>query len=40
MRAAILVESNQPLVVDDLTLPSLQAGQVLVRMQYAASAGA
>jgi S-(hydroxymethyl)glutathione dehydrogenase/alcohol dehydrogenase len=40
MRAAILVESNQPLVVDDLTLPSLQAGQVLVRMQYAAICGA
>jgi S-(hydroxymethyl)glutathione dehydrogenase/alcohol dehydrogenase len=40
VRAAILVESNQPLVVDDLTLPTLQAGQVLVRMQYAAICGA
>jgi S-(hydroxymethyl)glutathione dehydrogenase/alcohol dehydrogenase len=40
VRAAILVESNQPLVVDDLDLPTLQAGQVLVRMQYAAICGA
>ncbi len=40
MRAAILVESNQPLVVDELTLPELGVGQVLVRMQYAAICGA
>jgi S-(hydroxymethyl)glutathione dehydrogenase/alcohol dehydrogenase len=40
MRAAILVESNQPLVVDELTMPALGVGQVLVKMQYAAICGA
>lgn len=40
MRAAILVESNQPLVVDELTMPDLGVGQVRVRMQYAAICGA
>lgn len=40
MKAAVLVETGQPLVVDDLTLPELGVGQVLVRMQYAAICGA
>jgi S-(hydroxymethyl)glutathione dehydrogenase / alcohol dehydrogenase len=32
--AAILVELAQPLVVDTLEVPTLQAGQVLVDMAF------
>ena len=35
MRAAILVEQHQPLVVDELELPQdLAFGQVLVKVHY------
>lgn len=35
MRAAILAESRQPLVIDEVELPdSLQYGQVLVKVHY------
>ena len=41
MKAAILVESRQPLVVADLALPaSLAAGQVRVRLMYSGICGA
>lgn len=40
MRAAILVETGKPLVVDELTMPTLGVGQVHVRMEYAAICGA
>lgn len=32
--AAILVEQNKPLVIDQISLPPLQPGQVLVEMKY------
>lgn len=32
--AAILVETGKPLVVDDLEIPKLQAGQVLIEIHY------
>lgn len=40
MRAAILIKTGKPLVVDDLTMPTLGVGQVRVKMQYAAICGA
>ena len=33
-KAAVLVETNQPLVLMDLQLPVLKPGQVLVRVAY------
>jgi S-(hydroxymethyl)glutathione dehydrogenase/alcohol dehydrogenase len=40
MKAAILVALNQPLVVAEVTLPAaLEAGQVLVRVQYSGICG-
>ena len=40
-RAAILVEQNQPLVVDDIALPDeLDVGQVLVEVKYTGICGA
>src|SRR6185312_7977302 len=39
MKAAILVEQNKPLVVDEVPLPSLSAGQVLVRVQASGICG-
>ncbi len=33
-RAAILVESNKPLVIDEVEIPSLKRGQVLVKIFY------
>src|ERR1700704_979609 len=32
--AAILLETGKPLVLDDIDLPKLQPGQVLVEIQY------
>jgi S-(hydroxymethyl)glutathione dehydrogenase/alcohol dehydrogenase len=40
MKAAILTALNQPLVVDDLLVPALDVGQVLVQMRYATICGA
>jgi Zn-dependent alcohol dehydrogenase len=40
MKAAVLTELRQPLVIAELSLPPLGVGQVLVRMQYAAICGA
>lgn len=40
MRAAILVESHQPLIVDELIAPPLGVGQVRVKVEYAAICGA
>ena len=41
MKAAILVESKKPLVVDEIELPSqLQCGQVLVELTYSGICGA
>ena len=41
MKAAILVEQNAPLVVDDIELPSqLEYGQVLVKILYSGICGA
>ena len=41
MKAAILVESKQPLVVDDIALPErLNFGQVLVKINYSGICGA
>jgi S-(hydroxymethyl)glutathione dehydrogenase/alcohol dehydrogenase len=40
MKAAILTELNQPLLVADVELPALGVGQVLVQMQYASICGA
>lgn len=39
MKAAILVEQHRPLELGTLTLPSLQYGQVLVRMHYSGICG-
>jgi S-(hydroxymethyl)glutathione dehydrogenase / alcohol dehydrogenase len=39
MKAAILVEQNKPLVVDDVPLPRLAAGQVLVRVHASGICG-
>ena len=40
MKAAILVEQNQPLIVDQVTLPSkLDFGQVLVQVHYSGVCG-
>ncbi|MEI8064346.1 MAG: alcohol dehydrogenase catalytic domain-containing protein, partial [Verrucomicrobiota bacterium] len=39
-RAAILVESNKPLVVDEIDLPKLDVGQVLVRIHVSGICGA
>src|SRR5688572_716603 len=39
-RAAILVELNQPLVIDEIGLPqALEPGQVLVRIHYSGICG-
>ena len=41
MKAAILVESKKPLIIDDITLPeSLEFGQVLVDIYYSGICGA
>ena len=41
MKAAILVESKQPLIIDDVTLPkNLEFGQVLVDVHYSGICGA
>lgn len=40
MKAAILTQLRAPLVVDDLDLPALGVGQVLVKVKYAAICGA
>ena len=41
MKAAILVESNKPLIIDDLEYPSeLDYGQVLVKLYYSGICGA
>lgn len=40
MKAAILTELNAPLVVDDIDVPELGVGQVLVQMRYASICGA
>ena len=41
MKAAILVESNKPLIIDDISLPdNLQFGQVLVEVHYSGICGA
>ena len=38
--AAILVEQNKPLVIDEITLPeTLEAGQVLVEFFYSGICG-
>jgi len=40
MKAAILVEQNQPLIVDEVRLPeTLDVGQVLVKVQYSGICG-
>jgi len=39
-RAAILVESNKPLVVDEIEMPALAAGQVLVKIGVSGICGA
>ena len=39
-RAAILVESNAPLVIDEIEIPALQCGQVLVRVYRSGICGA
>ena len=40
MKAAILVEQNQPLVVDQVELPEmLDVGQVLVKIHYSGICG-
>jgi S-(hydroxymethyl)glutathione dehydrogenase/alcohol dehydrogenase len=39
-RAAILVQSHQPLVVDEIELPTLGVGQVLVKVHVAGICGA
>ena len=40
MQAAILVEQNQPLVIDEVQLPkSLEYGQVLVKIYYSGICG-
>lgn len=40
MKAAIFTELNKPLVVDDIEVPALDVGQVLVEMHYASICGA
>ena len=41
MKAAILVESKQPLIIDDVSLPdNLEFGQVLVDVYYSGICGA
>ena len=41
MKAAILVESKQPLIVDDIDLPEhLNYGQILVKIHYSGICGA
>ncbi len=41
MKAAILAESKQPLIIDDITLPDeLQFGQILVDVHYSGICGA
>ena len=41
MKAAILVESKQPLIIDDVTLPdNIEFGQVLVDVNYSGICGA
>ena len=41
MKAAILVESKQPLIIDNITLPeNLEFGQVLVELHYSGICGA
>jgi len=41
MKAAILAESKQPLIIDDITLPNeLEFGQVLVNVHYSGICGA
>ena len=41
MKAAILVESNQPLIIDDIGLPqTIEFGQVLVDLHYSGICGA
>ena len=40
MKAAILTELNQPLVVADIDLPALSFGQVLVKVHYSGICGA
>ncbi len=40
MKAAILTALNQPLVVDNIDMPALDVGQVLVTVQYASICGA
>ena len=40
MKAAILVELNQPLIVDEIELPdALDFGQVLVKVHYSGICG-
>src|SRR5688572_23224243 len=40
MKAAILVEQNQPLIVEEIGLPEvLDVGQVLVKVQYSGICG-
>ena len=40
MRGAILVELNAPLIVDDIEIPELQCGQVLVQVHCSGICGA
>ena len=41
MKAAILVENKQPLIIDDISLPNeIQFGQVLVDIHYSGICGA
>ena len=41
MKAAILAESKQPLIIDDIILPNeLEYGQVLVKVHYSGICGA
>ena len=39
MKAAILVEQNAPLVVEEVDLPALDVGQVLVKVEYSGICG-
>ena len=39
MKAAILVEQNAPLVVAEVEIPKLEAGQVLVKVEYSSICG-
>lgn len=39
MKAAILTGQNKPLEVDQVTIPSLEAGQVLVKVEYSGICG-